>query len=79
MGARQSSPSMIIISLGSSSIVLIEAFPITWKNISADSGILRTTTFANSSVLMFLFLSMYLKDRRRRPRGVNESQSKFLH
>jgi hypothetical protein len=69
MGARQSSPSMIIISLGSSSIVLIEAFFITWKNISADSGILRTTTFANSSVLMFLFLSMYLKDRRRRPRG----------
>jgi predicted membrane protein len=50
MGAHQSSPSMILISLCST-----EASSITWKNTSAGIGMLRAAVFARSSTLMFLF------------------------
>jgi hypothetical protein len=39
-GARQSSPSMILISLGSGVTVLTEASSMTWKNTSAGIGVL---------------------------------------
>jgi hypothetical protein len=59
MGARQSSPSMTLISLGSGSNILTEASSITWKNKSADNDILWVAAFTNSSASVFLLLSMY--------------------
>jgi K+-transporting ATPase A subunit len=59
MGAHQSSPSMILIKLGSVTTVLTEASSMTWKNTSTSMGVLRATAFARSSDSVFLFLSRY--------------------
>jgi hypothetical protein len=59
MGVRQSSPYMMLTNLGSDTTVLINASSMTWKKTSAGMGVLRATTFARSSALLFLFLSMY--------------------
>jgi hypothetical protein len=60
MGAHQSLPCITLITLGSGSTVLMDASNITCRNTSAGRGVLRATTFASSSALEFLFLSMYL-------------------
>jgi hypothetical protein len=59
MGSRQSSPSMMLISLGYGSTIFTNAPSITCKNTSASVGVLRAAAFANSSASMFLFLLLY--------------------
>jgi hypothetical protein len=58
MGARNSSHSIALISLGFSLTVFTEASSITWKNTSVGKGVLRAVAFASSSVLTFLLLSI---------------------
>jgi hypothetical protein len=46
---RQSSPSIKLITLGSTSTDLMNVSNITWKNTLAGNGVLRAVAFANSS------------------------------
>jgi hypothetical protein len=45
--------------LGSGSIIFINASDMVCKNTSAGKGVLRAAAFASSLALVFLFLSMY--------------------
>jgi hypothetical protein len=47
MGARQSSPSMRLISLVSDLTVLVKTYGTTWKNTSADNDMLQAASFTN--------------------------------
>jgi hypothetical protein len=48
MGARQSSPSTRLITLGTGSASLTDVSHSTWKNTSADNSVLQATAFASS-------------------------------
>jgi hypothetical protein len=49
----------MLITLGSDSIIFIDASDMIYWNTSAGRGVLRATAFASSSASVFLFLSMY--------------------
>jgi hypothetical protein len=50
---------MILITLGSGSIVFIDAFDMIYENMFAGKGVLRAAAFTSSLALAFLFLSIY--------------------
>jgi hypothetical protein len=49
----------MLMTLGSDSIVFINASDMTCSQMLASKGVLRATTFASSSASVFLFLSIY--------------------
>jgi hypothetical protein len=49
----------MLITLGSDSIVVIDASDMVCKNTSVGRGVLWAVAFVSSSTLEFLFLSMY--------------------